>query len=266
MVYILEAGCLLFFLFLLLIFFQKRKLFNKFSPLFDPIAIFVAVLFGIYSLNHAKEELESSQKEMKGLNNTLRTIVETATTSKTALQNVNNSLSNVSTQLDTFSFSIKDIATLSNSQLQIWKEQQLEYQRRPSFYISFKSKTISDSVILLEDPVLLNKGNIEATLKKVYFYSKNYISSSYQLFMDSGYYCFWGDLDKPKVVLGPDDDYTLPYKVIELKNKDTKLFYKITFESMYYHKPLYGLLTFPNKNIKIKLLNENEWVQYIHKR
>jgi hypothetical protein len=264
LIYIISAACTLLFLFLVLILLQKRSLFNKFSPLFDPFAILVAILFGIYSLNHAKEELEATQGEMKGLNNTLRTIVETATTSKVSLQNVNKSLLNVATQLDTFSFSMKEIVNLSNSQLQIWQEQQKEYQRKPIFYISFKNHTINDSIILLEDPIIINKGNIEGTLDKINFYCKNYLSSSFQLVKDTDYYSFSRDL--PKMVLSPEEDYLLPYTVIELKNKDTELYYRITFKSLHYYMHICGLFTFSDKKIKATILNDDEWLQHIHKR
>jgi hypothetical protein len=159
------------------LFLKKRKVFDKYKGLIEVCAIIFSVIFAVYQVRSSAEDFEKIVNRMEG-------IIESAEESKKSLKEVENSLSGLPAQIDSFSVSINLLnkvvihqrdkleTTLNDFNSSILgfqgsvDDMAKRFDRHPKLKIDLK-KTETNSSIKITHIVVTNYGDLLANVYMV---------------------------------------------------------------------------------------------------
>lgn len=174
---------LLVFAIILYTFFKKRPFFEEYKNLIEFSVIIFTVFFAIYQLNSSTVDFEKLIARLEG-------IIQNAEESKNSLKKVQESLSDLPIQIDSFSTSIGYLNTVVSTQkdqlgktlisfnesilgFKLSVDQMAErFNRKPEIKITLKKST-TDSSLSINSIVITNKGNLLAEIYSIRLHLPN---------------------------------------------------------------------------------------------
>ena len=168
---------------LLYTYFKNRPIFEEYKNLTEFMIVIFTVFFAIYQLNSSTDDFEKLIERLEG-------IIQNAEESKNSLKKVQESLSDLPVQIDSFSTSIRSLNTVVSTQkdqlgktlisfnesilgFKLSVDQMAErFNRKPDIKIALKLSN-TDSSLSIHSIVLTNKGNLLAEIFTVRLHLPN---------------------------------------------------------------------------------------------